>query len=409
MLEILVQTKTKEEKELAVMEDGVLTERYIENEKQKRLEGNIYIGKVENVLKGIQAAFVNLGEDKNAYIHVKDMIPSPDNVHGTKEVKMTSLDIRQFVHEGEYILVQVKRDATNLKGARVSTHISLPGRFCVYLPNADFITVSQKITKKEEKNRLKEIAKKYLPEHTGVILRTSVEGKSEEVIKQDLMEMQAQWETIQKKAQKALAQEQKQTQLLYQVEGMTHRLIRDLMDVGLERIRTNDEKIAKSLQEKLAKTAPQIEIETTKDIEALYRYEKQVEKVSNRKIWLACGGFITIDKTEALTAIDVNSGKFTGKQSLAETILKVNEEATVEITKQLRARDIGGIIIIDYIDMERKQDKEKILSLFAQEMKKDRSKIQIVGFTPLDLLEVTRKHMCSNLENKEEEKHENKI
>ncbi len=409
MLEILVQTKTKEEKELAVMEDGVLTERYIENEKQKRLEGNIYIGKVENVLKGIQAAFVNLGEDKNAYIHVKDMIPSPDNVHGTKEVKMTSLDIRQFVHEGEYILVQVKRDATNLKGARVSTHISLPGRFCVYLPNADFITVSQKITKEEEKNRLKEIAKKYLPEHTGVILRTSVEGKSEEVIKQDLMEMQAQWETIQKKAQKALAQEQKQTQLLYQVEGMTHRLIRDLMDVGLERIRTNDEKIAKSLQEKLAKTAPQIEIETTKDIEALYRYEKQVEKVSNRKIWLACGGFITIDKTEALTAIDVNSGKFTGKQSLAETILKVNEEATVEIAKQLRARDIGGIIIIDYIDMERKQDKEKILSLFAQEMKKDRSKIQIVGFTPLDLLEVTRKHMCSNLENKEEEKHENKI
>ena len=409
MLEILVQTKTKEEKELAVMEDGVLTERYIENEKQKRLEGNIYIGKVENVLKGIQAAFVNLGEDKNAYIHVKDMIPSPDNVHGTKEVKMTSLDIRQFVHEGEYILVQVKRDATNLKGARVSTHISLPGRFCVYLPNADFITVSQKITKEEEKNRLKEIAKKYLPEHTGVILRTSVEGKSEEVIKQDLMEMQAQWETIQKKAQKALAQEQKQTQLLYQVEGMTHRLIRDLMDVGLERIRTNDEKIAKSLQEKLAKTAPQIEIETTKDIEALYRYEKQVEKVSNRKIWLACGGFITIDKTEALTAIDVNSGKFTGKQSLAETILKVNEEATVEITKQLRARDIGGIIIIDYIDMERKQDKEKILSLFEKEMKKDRSKIQIVGFTPLDLLEVTRKHMCSNLENKEEEKHENKI
>ena len=409
MLEILVQTKTKEEKELAVMEDGVLTERYIENEKQKRLEGNIYIGKVENVLKGIQAAFVNLGEDKNAYIHVKDMIPSPDNVHGTKEVKMTSLDIRQFVHEGEYILVQVKRDATNLKGARVSTHISLPGRFCVYLPNADFITVSQKITKEEEKNRLKEIAKKYLPEHTGVILRTSVEGKSEEVIKQDLMEMQAQWETIQKKAQKALAQEQKQTQLLYQVEGMTHRLIRDLMDVGLERIRTNDEKIAKSLQEKLAKTAPQIEIETTKDIEALYRYEKQVEKVSNRKIWLACGGFITIDKTEALTAIDVNSGKFTGKQSLAETILKVNEEATVEITKQLRARDIGGIIIIDYIDMERKQDKEKILSLFAQEMKKDRSKIQIVGFTPLDLLEVTRKHMCSNLENKDEEIHVNKI
>ena len=409
MLEILVQTKTKEEKELAVMEDGVLTERYIENEKQKRLEGNIYIGKVENVLKGIQAAFVNLGEDKNAYIHVKDMIPSPDNVHGTKEVKMTSLDIRQFVHEGEYILVQVKRDATNLKGARVSTHISLPGRFCVYLPNADFITVSQKITKEEEKNRLKEIAKKYLPEHTGVILRTSVEGKSEEVIKQDLMEMQAQWETIQKKAQKALAQEQKQTQLLYQVEGMTHRLIRDLMDVGLERIRTNDEKIAKSLQEKLAKTAPQIEIEITKDIEALYRYEKQVEKVSNRKIWLACGGFITVDKTEALTAIDVNSGKFTGKQSLAETILKVNEEATVEIAKQLRARDIGGIIIIDYIDMERKQDKEKILSLFAQEMKKDRSKIQIVGFTPLDLLEVTRKHMCSNLENKEEEKHENKI
>lgn len=163
------------------------------------------------------------------------------------------------------------------------------------------------------------------------------------------------------------------------------------------------------MQEKLAKTAPQIEIEITKDIEALYRYEKQVEKVSNRKIWLACGGFITIDKTEALTAIDVNSGKFTGKQSLAETILKVNEEATVEIAKQLRARDIGGIIIIDYIDMERKQDKEKILSLFAQEMKKDRSKIQIVGFTPLDLLEVTRKHMCSNLENKEEEKHENKI
>lgn len=409
MLEILVQTRNKEEKELAVMEDGVLTERYLENEKQRRLEGNIYIGKVENVLKGIQAAFVNLGEDKNAYIHVKDIIPSPDDVRGTKDVKMTSLDIRKFIHEGEYILVQVKRDATNLKGARVSTHISLPGRFCVFLPNANFITVSQKITDEAEKKRLKEIAKKYLPEHTGIILRTSVEGKTEEAIQQDILEMQAQWETIQAKAKKVLNQEEKQIQLLYQVEGMTERLIRDLMDVGLERIRTNDAKLCKSLQEKLAQMAPQICVEKKDDLGELYRYEKQVEKVSNRKIWLNCGGFITIDKTEALTAIDVNSGKFTGKQSLAETILKVNEEATIEIAKQLRARDIGGIIIIDYIDMERKEDKEKILALFAQEMKKDRSKIQIVGFTPLDLLEVTRKHMCSNLENKEEEKNENKI
>lgn len=409
MLEILVQTRNKEEKELAVMEDGVLTERYLENEKQRRLEGNIYIGKVENVLKGIQAAFVNLGEDKNAYIHVKDIIPSPDDVHGTKDVKMASLDIRKFIHEGEYILVQVKRDATNLKGARVSTHISLPGRFCVFLPNANFITVSQKITNEAEKKRLKEIAKKYLPEHTGIILRTSVEGKAEEVIQQDILEMQAQWEAIQAKAQKALEQEEKQIQLLYQVEGMTDRLIRDLMDVGLERIRTNDAKLCKGLQEKLASIAPQICVEKKDDLDEIYRYEKQVEKVSNRKIWLNCGGFITIDKTEALTAIDVNSGKFTGKQSLAETILKVNEEATIEIAKQLRARDIGGIIIIDYIDMERKEDKEKILALFAQEMKKDRSKIQIVGFTPLDLLEVTRKHMCSNLENKEEEKNENSI
>lgn len=410
MLEILIQGKEKE-KEIAVFENQVLTERYLENETTKRLEGNIYIGRVVNVLKGIQAAFVDLGEEKNAYIHVKDLIPSPDDIRGTKDVLVTTLDIHQYIQQGDYILVQVKRDATNLKGARVSTHISLPGRFCVFLPGANFLTISQKITDKEEKQRLKEIAQKYLPEKCGMILRTSAMGKTEEEIKQDILRMKNVWDKIQKEAEQALQAPKKEIQLLYKVDGMIARLFNDLVDVGLERVLTNDDAIEAYVKKYLENMKPKqtIRVERIEDVDHFYQYQKQVEKATNRKIWLNCGGFITIDKTEALTAIDVNSGKFTGNQSLAETILKVNKEATIEIAKQLRVRDIGGIIIIDYIDMERQEDKEKVLKLLEEEIKKDRSKIQIVGFTPLDLLEITRKHMCSNLESKEEEKHEDPI
>jgi len=405
MLEILVQIK-KEEKEIAVFEDTVLTERYIENDNIQRLEGNIYIGKVVNVLKGIQAAFVDIGEEKNTYIHVKDIIPSPDDIRGTKDVSINSLDINKYIKQGDYILVQVKRDATRLKGARVSTHISLPGRFCVFMPDANFITISQKVTDQEEKKRLKEIAGKYLPENTGMIIRTSAAGKDEEVLKQDILELKELWNQIEAEVEKYQEEGKTEVELLYKVEGMVGRLLRDLSDVGLERVMTNDEKVKEYVEKYLAKikTNHEIKVEKNDGFENIYQYQKQVEKATNRKIWLNCGGFITIDKTEALTAIDVNSGKFTGDKSLAETIFKVNEEATVEIAKQLRLRDIGGIIIIDYIDMEREEDKEKIVGLLEQEIKKDRSKIQIVGFTPLDLLEITRKHMCSNMEKKRRRK-----
>ena len=394
MKEIVINVDNSKNKTVMLVENGNLLEQYEENSQTKRLEGNIYIGKIQNVLQGMQAAFVNIGEKKNTFIHIKDILPKVDTKKDDPEEAVKNNNIKDIVKVGMPILVQVKRDSTNKKGARVSTHINLAGRFSVIMPEVEFITISQKIEDEKEKKRLMEIIKKNIPKNVGIIVRTSAEGKSEEEIIKDMKQTIKTWENIKKQAQT----EKEVPKLVYENAEIIKRILIDLIDQDIERIIVNNEQEEKDIKDMLKENGQEINIVLKKQetLFDMYDLGAQLEKIQNRKIWLKCGGFITIDKTEALTAIDVNSGKYIGTKSLEQTVYTVNKEASIEIAKQLRLRDIGGIIIIDYIDMKENEHKQKIIDVLQENLKNDRSKTQIVGFTGLNLLEMTRKHMCSN-------------
>ena len=260
------------------------------------------------------------------------------------------------------------------------------------MPDTNIITISQKIEKKETRDKLLELARRNLPENMGAILRTSSQSASEQEIKKDIENLIKKWNEIKEKAKL----EKKVPTLLYDNNALIRRTAIDIIDRGLEKIIVNDQNIYKDIIEVL-KDLKDIKVELKEcDLFSMYSLNEQIDKMEHRKIWLKCGGFITIDRTEALTAIDVNTGKFTGKKSLEETVYRVNQEATIEIAKQLRLRDIGGIIIIDYIDMHTTKNKELIESLLKEELKKDRAKVQLAGFTKLNLYEMTRKNMCNN-------------
>lgn len=321
-------------------------------------------------------------------IKVQDVLPKVDITKEPIEVK----PIETLLKAGDKILIQIKKDGTKNKGAKVSTHINIAGRFTVLMPNTEIITISQKIENKEKRKELIEIAKKFLPKNTGAILRTSSENATEEQIKEDIEALCEKWKQIQEKASKS----KKTPELLYDNMALIRRTAIDIIDRGLEKITVNDEDTYNKIKE-ILKDIKNVKVELrTENLFDMYSLSSQIKKMENRKVWLKCGGFITIDRTEALTAIDVNTGKYTGKKNLEDTIYKVNQEATFEIVKQLRLRDIGGIIIIDYIDMHIDKNKEAIENLLKEELKKDRAKTQIAGFTKLNLLEMTRKNMCNN-------------
>ena len=400
MQEILVNVDKQRNKTIVVVENGRLVEKYQENDGAERLEGNIYIGKVQNVLLGMQAAFVDIGKEKNTFIHIRDVMPKASNETGNKNEPLNKYNIKDYIRTEMPILVQVKKDSTSEKGARVSTHMNISGRYIVLMPNSEFITVSKKIEDIKEKNRLLNIVKPIVPKGYGIIIRTSAEGKNETEIKEDLDKLIKKWQNILEKYNNFKKQKTFIPKIIYKNQGIIEKLILDLVDKELTRIIANDEttyaEIEKDIKNMQLDSDIKLELKKGETVLDIYDLETQLEKADNRKVWLKCGGFITIDKTEALTAIDVNSGKYVGTKDLAKTIFTVNKEATVEIAKQVRLRDIGGIIIIDYIDMENKDDKEKILKELEENLKKDRSKTQVIGFTPLDLLEMTRKHMWSN-------------
>lgn len=400
MKEIFINQDNANNKIVTLVENGKLVEKYEEKAGVQQLEGNIYLGKVENVLLGMQAAFVDIGFKKNTFIHIKDIIPKMSTETGNKNEALSKYNIKNYIRTGMPILVQVKRDSTNKKGARVSTHISLPGRFIVLMPNQEFITISKKIEKETERERLLQIVKESLPDGYGVIVRTSSQGRSKEIIKQDIQKVINKYEEIQEKVKSLEKNEKFKPTLLYKNDGIVGKILTDIVDQDLMRIITNNSEVKQYVKQFLADTGlkdkVKLELKENDNILNMYDIQEQIEKTNNRKIWLKCGGFITIDKTEALTAIDVNSGKYIGNKDLEQTVYIVNKEASIEIAKQIRLRDIGGIIIIDYIDMEKEQTKQKILETLEEELKKDRSKTQVIGFTPLDLLEMTRKHMFSN-------------
>lgn len=391
MKELVIYTDGEIEN-ILLLEDGVLTEKYKDSKYKKRLEGNIYIGKVQNILPGLQAAFVNVGENKNAFIHLKDVLPKVD-VTKNDANEWENQRIEKILKVGMPIIVEIKRDSYNKKGARASTHINLPGRYIVLLPNSSFVTISQKVENVQERNRLISIVKDLLPEGMGAIIRTSAIGKTKEDLRVDLGSLINKWNNI----IGTKFNDNDFPKLISKADEMIDKLLLDLIDKDLKVIHVCTEEMKKIVVSKL-KVLRKEDIAVVCDIEKVmlkYNIQHQLEVSDNRKVWLKSGGFITIDKTEALTAIDVNSAKFTGKVNLENTAFLINKEAAVEIEKQIRLRDIGGIIIIDFIDLNDDEHKKKLINIFSKELKKERTRVQIEGFTKLNLLELTRKHIYS--------------
>lgn len=381
MNEIIIN-KENNLKSILLLNNGILVEKYQYSDEKNDIEGNIYIGILKDILNGMEAAFVDIGEKRNAFIHLEEILGKNYSKQDVKKLKV-----------GMPIIVQVKKDAVNCKGARVVTKIQLPGRFCVFMPKEKFVTISQKIENKEEKERLINIVKKYLPSDTGVIIRTSALEKNEDEIKEDLEILIGQWKKIKNDSNRKI----NFPALIYKAPDISEKMIIDMIDKDVERILVNSKEVYEQIKNSLANMKNiNVKLELKEEnLLNMYEINRTIEESEKRKIWLKCGGFITIDKTEALTAIDVNSGKYVGKESLEKTVFRVNKDASVEIAKQLRLRDIGGIIIIDYIDMHNEENKLEIIKTLEENLKKDRAKTQIVGFSKLNLLEMTRKHLHS--------------
>ena len=381
----LIINSIENKKIIALIEDGELVEKYEDYNDNKSIEGNIYVGKVQNILTGLQSAFINIGEKRNAFIHAKDLMPKVDI---TKD-SLLEESINKLIKPGDPIIVEVKKEAVDHKGPRVSTHISLSGRCIVFMPNATFITVSQKIEDPVKREKLKEVVKSVLPDGTGAIVRTVAENMSEEDLKNDVLNTIKKWNEIKKQSIEKFPKK------IYSKGGILKKTLIDLIDTNLDRIIVNNEECKKEIEQILSEIEGKVKIEIKENPLDLYSINKQIEISENRKIWLKCGGFITIDKTEALTAIDVNSGKFIGNKDLEKTVTKVNLEAAKEISKQLRLRDISGIIIVDFIDMKKDENKQAVINELVKNSKKDRSRVQIEEFTKLNLMEITRKHINS--------------
>lgn len=399
MNRIIINEDNNKNITMALKSSGKVVEVYEQKADGKTQEGNVYCGVVRNILPGMQSAFVDIGESKNAFIHIKDILPKANNVTGNKEEKFEEYNIKDYVKVGDTILVQGKKDEEGKKGARVSKHISVTGKYVVLMPEVDFVTVSQKIEDDKEKERLKNVVKNILVslgnDKFGVIIRTAAEGVKEDDIKKDINSLIKLLKKIQTEFDKVKINK-KPVKIFENDEFITKLIIGIASSKACDIIVNSDDiyNKVKGIIEKLDNKKLNLKLEKV-DLLRKYEIDLVLEKMQQRKIWLDCGGFITIDKTEALTAIDINSGKFVGNKhnDKDETIFKVNKEATIEIAKQLRLRNISGIIVVDYIDMENDDYRKELLQILQKEIKKDRSKVQVIGFTKLDLLEITRKKL----------------
>ena len=394
MIELIID-QNKNVETICLVENGKLIEKYQNDEetKQNRLEGNIYAGRVADIVPGMQATFVDYGDSKKGLLHLKDAVPQINEKSKKVMEDFSNTKITDILKPNQKVLVQIKKDSNDKKGAKVSTHISIPSRYVVFMPNTDIITISQKIIDEKRKSELLKLAKDNLSKNNGVVIRTSAANAKNEEIIEDINRCIKKWKEILDNYEKS-----ETGKIIYESETVQEKI---LLDIKVDKVITNSKeefnKLKKLLEfEQIA--GVKLEYSPKNDLLNIYDLNMQLSKLKDRKVWLNCGGFITIDRTEALTAIDVNTGKFTGKSDLETTVFKVNKEATVEIAKQLRIQDIGGIVIIDYIDMHNEENKQKIETMLKEELKKDRAKTQVEGFTKLNLMEMTRKHICSHLD-----------
>ena len=382
---------------VGVIENGELVELFIENTSGERLVGNVYKGKVANVLPGMQAAFISVGLNKNTFLYVDDALENVVGVDDVPENISNKSSIKDVLKPGQAVIVQVSKEPFGTKGARVTRHITLPGRFVVLMPTVDYIGISRRIADNEERDRLKKLAQEFRPKGMGVIVRTMAEGISPEELERDIEFLDKLWRRVKQKGKSAKA-----PSLLHRDLNLLYRIIRDTFDSDVLRLIIDSPKEYESILSLLEDIGPHLKervflFQQNRPIFETFGIETQIEKILRNKVWLKCGGYIVIDQTEALTSIDVNTGKYVGSTNLADTVLKTNLEAAAEIARQLRLRNIGGIIIIDFIDMDSHEHRRKILAALAEATVLDKTKTTILGLTQLGLVEMTRQKVRQGL------------
>lgn len=400
MSEELLINVTPQETRVAYVENGVLQEVHIERARKRGLVGNIYRGKVSRVLPGMQAAFIEMGLDRTAFLHVSDIVVQGDRNNSNND-KPTET-IMELLSEGQEVIVQVIKDPMGTKGARLTTQISIPSRYLVYMPGAEHIGISQKIEEESERQRLKDIIAKYAPEFEpgGYIVRTVADGVSEEAIYNDMCFLQKLWISVQERSQSGGSED---GNLIYEDLPLVMRTMRDLSGTDIEKVRIDSNetyhKVYKFASKFIPELAGRIEYYPgERPIFDLYGVEDEIHRALERKVQLKSGGYLIIDQTEAMTTIDVNTGAFVGHRNLEETIFKTNLEATQAIVRQLRLRNLGGIIIIDFIDMVDTEHRRQVLRALERNLERDHAKTHITEVSALGLVEMTRKRTRESLE-----------
>jgi ribonuclease E len=388
---VMVVTEHGDRDQIAVLEGPDLVQHYVTRAGTRSMVGNVYLGRVQNVLPGMEAAFVDVGRGRNAVLYAGEVNWSPEDLDGAPR------RIEHVLKSGQSIMVQVTKDPIGGKGARLTAQISLPGRYLVLAPNSDVTGVSRRLGV-VERNRLKAIYRRIKPEQHGLIVRTAAAGATEEALTADLERLLNEWASIEKAARRAKA-----PAVLYEEPELTLRVVRDLFtDEEYRELATDSTRLYEQIVGYLAGIAPDLLPKVRLHQGSLpvfeeYRIVEQILKGLDRKVWLPSGGYIVIDRTEALTVIDVNTGKSVGKTNLEETVVNTNVEAAREIARQLRLRDIGGMIVIDFIDMLLEQNKKKVIGAMKEALAQDKSRSQVFDISPLGLLEVTRKRVSGGL------------
>lgn len=392
--EILINI-TPMECRVALVENGIVQELFVERAAKRGLVSNIYKGKVVRVLPGMQAAFVEIGLSRTAFLHANDIVSSK------KESAETS--ISELLHEGQMITVQVMKDMLGSKGARLTSDLSIPSRFLVYMPFGEHIGVSQRIENEKERERLKRIIKQIKDEHSqslkgGVIVRTAAEGVSEDELRQDMAYLIKLWQHIEDKKQKIQV-----PTLIYEELPLYQRIIRDLVIQNISKVFVDSRETFGKILEFVRDFVPSAEEKLEhypgeRPLFELYNVEDDLQKALSRKVALKSGGYLIIDQTEAMTTVDVNTGSFVGSRTLEDTVFKTNLEATHAIARQLRLRNLGGIIIVDFIDMQESDHRAQVLKAFEKMLSRDHAKTKITQVSELGLVEMTRKRTRESLE-----------
>lgn len=391
--EILISIDDREGRAV-VLEDGKPVEILIARE--DRQVGSVYKGRVSNVLPGMNAAFVDIGLERNGFLCADDALAFlGEEISGESFHKRSISDIIKVNQE---TLVQIVKEAVGTKGARITTYVTLPGRYMVLLPSAQYIGVSRRISSEEERNRLRQLADKLRPEGMGVIVRTAAEGHTTEELECDMSYLRKVWNKVQEASVTMPA-----PALVHQELALVDKILRDIFTSDVDRLVIDNSDEYAKMRDRLENQAPALlpKLHLYNDRRPLfdmYDVETEIDKALSRKVWLESGGYLVVDRTEALWVIDVNTGKFIGRNSLAETILKTNLEACKEICRQLRLRDMAGIIIIDFIDMDSDEDQCKVLEFLSDELKKDRTRTHLVSMTELGLVQLTRKREGKDLD-----------